>query len=132
MNKQTLTSETNRRKYLSNTKSETQIRPKNAVFLSSHNTLRHELAKTVGAYMLRKWGDINLNPELVRKIKELEDTINKVMQPFPKQPVDFITECCPRDNLNRRIDLVRLSDCQHFEFETRKEIKKDNCFTFYI
>ena len=52
------------------------------------------------------------------------------MKEFPKSNEPFITEA--QLDKSRRIDLVRLRDNQHFEFETNHTIKKEGAFTFYI
>jgi len=132
MNKTEMISEKNRRLYLSPAKSETLLRPKNAVFISSCNSLRHELAKTIGAYMLRKWGDIKLSKRTIGLLKQIESDINKEMKDFPIQSEDFITEAVPKQDERRRIDLVRLRDNQWYEFETDKKVSKKYAFTFYI
>lgn len=132
MNKQEIISEKNRRLYLSPAKSKTILRPKNAVFISSANSLRHELAKTIGSYMLRKYGDIKLSVWLVHLLKEIELETETMMSEFPIQSEDFITEAVPIQDKKRRIDLVRLRDNQWYEFETDKKIKKKYSYTFYI
>jgi len=132
MNKNQLISEKNRRMYLSPAKSETLLRPKNAVFISSGNSLRHELAKTIGAYMLRKWGDIKFDKYTLLQLKHIERTIELIMKDFPIQSEDFITEAVPKQDERRRIDLVRLSDEQWFEFECDPKISKKYAYTFYL
>ena len=122
--------EENRRKYLT-PGTISLLRPKNAVFISSANSFKHELAKTIGALMLQRYGDIKFDEELVKRISDIGYYITtELMNEFPKSNEPFITEA--QYNKNRRIDLVRLRDNQHFEFETDHTIKKEGAFTFYI
>ncbi len=107
------------------------LRPKNAVFLGGAS-IKHELAKTVGALMLHRYGDIEFSDAVLRSISVLATFIEEAMIGFPKDPQPFITEAVPVTDKKRRVDLVRLSDLQHFEFETNKKIKKEGAFTFYI
>ena len=106
------------------------LRPKNAVFLSAANSIRHEIFKVIGGLMLLKYGDISLSLKLKRLIWDVEQEIKESMKNFPKEHTDFITEACP--SKDRRVDLVRLNDCQHYEFECDHTIKKEGAFTFYI
>lgn len=110
-----------------------QLRPKNAIYISGSNTLRHELAKCIGAYMLRKYGDIpEFDDWLKEELNDIDETVKLLMKDFPKGSSDFITEAVPDDEPNRRVDLVRLPDNQKFEFETDSKIKKSGACTIYI
>ncbi len=121
--------EENRRKYLT-PGTISLLRPKNAVFLSTANSIKHELSKTIGALMLQRYGDIKFDEELVDAISHVSEMIEDKMKEFPKSNEPFITEA--QLDKSRRIDLVRLRDNQHFEFETNHTIKKEGAFTFYI
>lgn len=123
--------EKNRRKYTIPSGASYQYRAKNAIYISPI-TLRHELSKCIGAYMLKKWGDIKFPEILAEQVKYLGDYVDMMMKDFPKGRADFITEAVPKCNKDRRIDLVRLNDEQWFEFETNHKIKKENCVTFYV
>ena len=114
--------ENNRRKYTIPGGASYQYRPKNSVMISSANSIRHELGKTLAAYMLRKWGDVNWCDSINSLLKMLEDATNECMKGFPKQKAEFITECCPKPSvikeknlktINRRIDLVDLNNELH-------------------
>ena len=107
------------------------LRPKNALFIAP-NSFKHELAKFIGAYMLKKYGDIKFSEYLVCNLKFLEKEIKEIMKDFPKESSDFITEAVPINEPKRRVDLVRLSDNTRFEFETDKKVKKEGAITFYI
>ena len=54
------------------------------------------------------------------------------MKDFPKTPEEFISECIPKVDKDRRIDLVRLNDETWFEFESSDKIKKTNSCTIHI
>lgn len=122
--------EKNRRKYL--TPKTNILRPKNAIFLNCKNTPRHEIFKTIMGIMLGRWGDIKTSPQLIARLNELEDEIFNVMKDFPKDNQPFISEASPVNNPKRIIDIVRLSDEQHFEGETDHKIKKLGAYSFYI
>ena len=107
-------------------------RSKNAIYLSPGSTIRHEMSKCLGAYMLKKWGDIKFSIHVIHLLKELEMQVKKDMEGFPIENKSFITEAVPTKEKERRVDLVRLEDDQRFEFETSKKIKKDNACTIYI
>jgi len=124
--------EDNRKLYRIPSGANYQLRSKNAVYISPSNTLRHELAKSIGAYMLRKYGDIKFLDTLGHQLEQIEKTVKTIMKEFPKDKSDFITECVPKREPERRVDLVRLSDNTRFEFETKSNIKKNNCITIYI
>lgn len=82
--------------------------------------------------MLRKWGDIKFSDDLNDALGQVQGCVKNIMKEFPKDKSDFITEAVPINEPLRRVDLVRLSDDQRFEFETDKKIKKDNCCTIYL
>lgn len=126
-----LIAEQNRRKYTIPGGNNYQLRSKNAIYISPSNSLRHELAKCVAAYMLRKWGDIKFEDDLTFLLKEVEDYVELLMKGFPKSKADFISEAVPKKDRNRRIDLVRLDDDVWFEFET-KNVDKGDCVTLKI
>ena len=124
--------EINRRKYLT-PGTISLMRPKNAMFLSAANSIKHELAKTIGALMLQRYGDLDFSLKLKKLIWEVQKEIQESMKNFPKSNEPYISEAVPTGNKNRRIDLVRLRDMQHFEFETDHNlVKKEGAFTVYI
>ncbi len=124
--------EENNRNYKAQGCASHQRRPKNAIFINSRTTIRHEISKSIGGIMLSKYGDIKFTEYLVLLIKCLEKEIKEIMKDFPKEKASFITECVPLDNPKRRIDLLRLLDETPFELETDKTIKKEGSITFYI
>ena len=124
--------ERNRRKYLVPGGANYQYRPLNAVMISPSNTVRHELAKALGGYMLRKWGDVKLSSEVVGLLKALEAQVKKDMKEFPRVKRGFVTEAVPKVDRDRRVDLVCLDNEQWIEFETSKRVDKGDCFTFYV
>ena len=133
MNNKNMLSENNRKLYKILSCANHQLRSKNAIYISPSNSIKHELAKTIGGYLLRKWGDIPFyNPELLNLLYKIEVCVNDLMKGFPKDKSDFITEAVPINEPLRRVDLVRLSDDQRFEFETDKKVKKENCCTIYL
>jgi len=107
-------------------------RAKNAVFFNNNNSMRHELAKAVGALMLGRYGDIKFSPALKKQLRIFANAISFEMSGFKKNKANFITEAVPNKEKNRRIDLVNIDNNIRYEFETNKKIKKDNCVTIYI
>ena len=107
-------------------------RSKNAVYFNSGSSTKHELAKAVGGLMLLRWGDINFEEEILEKLEELSEEIDKAMLLFPRQKANFITEAVPNNEGSRRVDLVNIDDNTRYEFESNSKIKKDNCITIYI
>ena len=100
------------------------LRAKNAVFISTQNSLKHELAKLLGGYMVRKYGDIKFNEDILLCLLALENCVNDSLEGFPKNPKNFITEACPNEEKDRRVDLVILEDNTRIEFESDHKIKK--------
>ena len=119
-----------------------QLRSLNAIYISPSNSIRHELAKMIGGYMIRKWGDIKFNDLIVSDLKRLEKDVKDVMKGFEKQKGRFITEAVPKTSCfslkglpqdkDRRIDLVHLDTNDWYEFETNKKIKKEGSITIYV
>jgi len=109
-------------------------RPKNAVYYSAANSIKHEISKAVAALMLHKWGDIRFGGAVTKHIEILAASIDLTMQSFPKQKADYITEACPNGKTDRRVDLVRLRDDVRYEFECNSKVKKEgiNTITIYI
>lgn len=95
---------------------------KNSISISDHNTIKHELAKSLGAIMLSRFGDIKFTKEIVTLLNCLEHEVNTIG--FVKDHADFITESVPNDEENRRVDLVNLNTDDRFEFETDHKIDK--------
>jgi len=124
--------EENRKLYRIPSGANYQLRSRNAIYISPSNSLRHELSKCIGAYMLRKWGDIKFEPIISDLLKLLEKDINAIMKEFTKNKANFITEAVPKKEPERRVDLVKLEDNTRFEFETSLKIKKPDCYTIYI
>jgi len=117
------------------------LRSRNAVFISTTNSVSHEMSKALGAYMIRKYGDVKFTDRIIRCIQLLEDAVKEELKDFPKSPASFITESVPKTKIkkekgiteeDRRIDLVRLEDNTWFEFETDHKIQKEKCITIYI
>ena len=93
-----------------------QLRSRNAIYISPSNSVKHELAKTLGVYMIRKYGDIKFTRGIILTFKRLELEVKKAMEGFAKEKDSFITECVPKKEPSRRVDLVRLSDNTRYEF----------------
>lgn len=82
--------------------------------------------------MIRKWGDVKFPPSVLQLLDDLDTLMNIEFQLFDEHHVDFITEAVPRDELNRRVDLVRLSDNQYYEFENDKKRAKKGSVTVVL
>ena len=122
--------ESNRRKYNIIGGQPYQFPSKNVIYISSANSLKHELGKCVVGYMLNKWGDASWSPELSKALRDADKVVKGLMKEFSRQKRSFITEACLKKS-DRRIDVVRLFDHQFFELET-KNIDKEDCVTFYL
>lgn len=121
-----------RRKYMIPGGAAYQIRTLNAIHISTSTSLKHELAKCIGAYMIRKYGDIKLSDQAVQLLGILCDRIRLDLHDFPKNPKNFITEAIPKRDKDRRVDLVLLEDETWYEFETNKKEKKEESVTIYV
>ena len=141
MNKQQTNVENNRKKYTIPSGSAFQLRSRNAIYLSPTNTVKHELSKMIGGYMIRKWGEIKFDKELIDMIDVIDVYIKELMKDFTKNKGSFITEAVPKlktlkekgvTDKNRRIDLVHLDTNDWWEWETNKKVKKEKSFTIYI
>ena len=104
----------------------------NAVFVSCHNTVRHELSKALGGIMLNKWGDVRFTPEIIKGLRVLSDLVEFEFKDWSKNKVNFITEAVPTSDSKRRVDLVKLDDNTRIEFETSKQVLKDDSLTIFI
>lgn len=89
---------------------------KNAVFFGRNETFNHALAKSIGALMLLKYGDLKFNQIIINNLNVLCESIDVFVKSMPFQKEDFITEAVPNNVKNRRIDLVRLRDDVWYEF----------------
>lgn len=132
MNKKEMKSEEHRKLYRIPGGANYQLRSKNAIYISPGNSIKHELAKCIGAYMIRKWSDIKITDSVLRLLDALSSEIDFTMRYFDKDKSDFITEAVPKGDPKRRVDLVRLDDNTRYEFESSKRVKKDNCITIYL
>lgn len=133
--------EDNRQKYILPSGAPFQYRSKNAIYISTTNRLNHEIAKCVGAYMIKKYGDFKFTDRIIGAIKILEESVKEELKDFPKNPCNFITECVPKTKTkkekgvsekDRRIDLVKLEDETWIEFENSKKERKERCITIYL
>lgn len=103
---------------------------KNVVYISNNITVKHELAKCIGAIMIKRFGDVKFSGKLIRLINEINDEISDSNMVF--NSTNFITEAVPNLNIHRRIDLVNLGTGDEFEFETDHSVSKDGAITIYI
>lgn len=122
----------NRNKYRIPGGANYQLRTMNAIHISSANSVLHEIAKSLAAYELHKWGDIIIDQKTVDIIAELEKHIESRFDGWVKQPTEFITEAVIKKEPDRRVDLVKLDDDTHIEFETNKKVKKEGAVTIYL
>jgi hypothetical protein len=98
-------------------------RPRNAVYYNAGSTTKHELCKAIGGLMLQKYGDIKFNELLIDKIEQVAANIDILCKDMGGK-ADFLTECVPNNEGNRRVDLLRLRDEVRFEFETNHKVLK--------
>jgi len=106
---------------------------RNAIFINNHNTLKHELSKSLGSIMISKYSEVKFTDKIREAINLIEEEVNKIG--FVENHSEFITEACPNEEPNRRVDLVNLNEPEtklgRYEFETTK-IKKEGAITIYI
>ncbi len=114
---------------------------KNCIFISSGVRINHELAKSLGGIMLRKFGDVKFTDSIITKLNEIEAEI--LQMGFSDNTTSFITEAehntdtYPGTKKKRRVDLVNTSNGDRFEFENNhRELKPDvehcNTYTIYL
>ena len=105
---------------------------KNVIYLNSHSTYKHEIAKALAGMMLLKHGDMKFTPELLESIRNLDKCAKDAMEGFIKEKAEFICEAVPNAEPNRRVDMVILDSDTRVEFETDHKIKKENSVTVYL
>jgi len=124
----------NYRKYHIKGQSNVHSVKKNVIFLNAHNTIKHELAKSLGAIMLHRFGDVKFSDDIKLALEWIQSEVCKFH--FEKNRTDFLTEASPNDEPDRVVDLVNLNEpipeYARFEFETNLKILKKNTVTIYI
>ena len=89
-------------------------RPKNAIYISPANSLKHELAKAKVCYYIRKYGLDIPNGEVV--------TLDDLENYKSNKPQMFITEAVAKNG--KKPDVVILDTGQEIEIETDKRRAK--------
>ena len=102
-----------------------QRRTKSSVYFNAGSTVKHEMAKALGALMLQKWGDVKFNESTLKALNALADAVNVSFKDHPKTKKNFLTEVVPNKEPDRRVDLVSLEDDYRYEFETKAGVIKD-------
>lgn len=95
---------------------------KNAIFISNSNSIKHELAKCLGAIMIKKYGDVKFPDTVIAAFDWIDKEIAK--QGFINNSSEFITEATPNKEPDRRVDLVDIKNNIRFEFETNHKVCK--------
>ncbi len=103
---------------------------KNHVRIDGGDTLLHELTKSLTGIMIRKFGDVKITPSIIQRLQEIDEEVTQMG--FCKNLTDFISECIPNRERDRRVDIVMLSDDTRFEIETSPRVHKDNCIRIYV
>jgi len=116
--------EANRKKYKVPGGNSYMLRSKNAIFISSANTLKHEMMKLVIAYSLRKWGDFKITDEVRESLEDLQYRVELAMKDFSGGKKSFITECQSKEFPDKRRDMVILDTGQVVEIETTERRAK--------
>ena len=104
----------------------------NVVYFNKGNTLKHELAKALGALQILKYGDVKFNQRILDALQAIQEECASAFIVETIENQFFLTEAVPVDNPERRVDLVSLNLDSHIEFETDHTIKKSNAVTIYI
>ena len=102
-----------------------QRRTKSSVYFNAGSTVKHEMAKALGALMLQKWGDVKFNEPTLKALNDLANAVNVSFKDYEKCKKNFLTEVVPNKEPDRRVDLVSLDDDYRYEFETDHKIQKD-------
>ena len=117
-------------------------RPKiNAVEIDINNSFKHEFAKFLCVYLLRKGYDPFELQDLIPKIlkKKCQALLREISRltrrkyPFPKVKIEYpdvVTEA--RFKNRRRADIFILDTGKIIEIETNKKVKKKGAITIYI
>jgi len=98
-------------------------RKRNAIFFGSES-FRHVLGKCIAAYQIRKYGDVKFSPEMLLALHELDEAFETTMKDFTKSPADFVTEVCPNEASDRRIDVLCLDNNVRYEIVVSNLSKK--------
>lgn len=107
-------------------------RAKNAIYISSSNSIKHELAKCIGAIMVQRYGNVKFDSTVKTAFDDLCFAIQSVLGPELSEPNFFLTEAVPNDRPKRRLDLVNINTLDEFEFETNLKEHKKGAVTIYI
>ena len=114
------------REYIIPGKDPKRRRTINTICVTSGNipSIHHELAKCLGAIMLRRYGDVEFNQTILDALKTIDLEVKGMC--FPLDPTEFITEAQPIHSRikDRRVNLVNLKTNDRFEFETDSRIRK--------
>lgn len=103
---------------------------RDAIFISNANSIKHELAKCLGAIQIKRYGDVFFNKDIIDALDIIEKSVLNC-EPF-KEDSSFITEAVPNEDKTRRVDLVNLKTNVRYEFETLNNIRKEDCITVYL
>jgi len=107
---------------------------RDAIFVSNINTFKHELAKSLGAIMIKRFGDVKFNDKIIEAISLIDKEIATFG--FTKNPSSFLTEAernLRKGEPRRRVDLINLVTGDELEFETNHKIlKKEGAITILI
>ena len=120
----------NWRSYHVPSRSHVTTRPRNAVFISKANSIKHELSKCVGALQVQRFGEVRFDEDLNILINKLVARMKALC--YVEESCDFITEAVPNERSNRRVDLVNLNNRQEIEFETDHKVCKEGAQTILI
>ncbi len=95
-------------------------RKRNAVFFGSAS-IKHELTKALICLLLNKYGDIKLSQLSLNAINTLSQSIEFDMKDFETNKAEFITECVPNKQPDKRRDVVNITNGTIYEIETNKK-----------
>jgi len=105
---------------------------KNAIFISTTNSVKHEMAKALACYMIKKWGEVKFSLEAIALLNLLDIRMAEDFEGWKENPSDFITEAVKCSDSSRRVDVVNLNTGDEIEIETKKSVKKDGAVSIYI
>lgn len=100
---------------------------RNAVFLSTTNGVKHEVAKALVCYMVKKYNDFKISEAIKLALNTIEEEVESFH--FLDDASEFLTEACMNEAKDRRIDIINLRTNDKIEIvdSSLSEKSKNDC-----